>query len=205
MKNPRLANRRRAGFRRSDPTMAKRPKQKPKAAGKARGKKPLVRPFKARPHTTAKARKAAGKPAKARKPKVDYYGPGPSENPDLAGPIHLGPLVLPTNYDQALKLIEELAGLNDAVIQAEKKHADSAKVTKRLKGEWDEASKTLSDRLRQATHKVELPLFDQAERDTELKAMAENQVKPDDEKAPETAQEPASEAIGAPAGSQGVH
>lgn len=179
--------------------MAKRPTKKPKA------KKPSVRPFKARPHTTAKARKATGKPNKPRTPKADYYGPGPSETPELAGPIHLGPLVLPTNYDQALKLIEELAGLNDAVIQAEKKHADSAKVTKRLKGEWDEASKALSERLRQATHKVELPLFDQGERDAELKAMAENQVKPDAPAAEGSADVAPGATNVTPTGSQGVH
>lgn len=179
--------------------MAKRPKQKPKT--KARSKsKPLVRPFKARPHTTAAARRA-----RQAKPKADYYGPGPSKNPELAGPLLLGPLVLPTNYDSAIKLIEELAGLNDAVLQAQKRHADSAAVTKRLKGEWDQAADALSNRLRQATHKVDLPLFDQAERDAELAKMGENQATPPAETPARSAQDAPGEAIDAPTASTRVN
>ncbi len=122
----------------------------------------------------AKTRVKAPKPPA--KKKADYYGPGPSENPDLAGPLELGPIVLPTNYEQAVKLIEEFTALNDAVLQAAKRHSDAASVAKKRKGEWDDAAKALSDRLRQATHKANLPLFDQGERDAELAGMTENKA-----------------------------
>lgn len=119
-------------------------------------------------------------------------------------PLDLGPVVLPTK-DEAVKVLAELARMNDEVLQAQKRHADSAAQTKRYRAIWDEKAELLSKRLRVATHGSPMPLFEQAERDAEMAAATVDQVserpeppgKPTEDAA-QTAEDAAGTAVDAP-------
>lgn len=96
---------------------------------------------------------------------------------DVSTPLDLGEIVLPTQAE-ALKVLQELAQMNDAVLQAQKRYADAAARAKRLKGEWDDLAAALSKRLRYATHKAPTPLFDQAEEQRKRDEAIKNQITP---------------------------
>jgi hypothetical protein len=78
--------------------------------------------------------------------------------------LDLGPVLLPSAED-ALKVLGELADLNDQAIQAQKVYLDRKEAAHKAKTKWDDLAVQVQDKLRLATHASGLPLFDAGERE----------------------------------------
>lgn len=85
-------------------------------------------------------------------------------------PFDLGPLDIPEGPD-AERVLRELAILNDRVLGAHKAMKDAQATAKAKKDKWDDLSEELQTKLRQWTHKSDLPLFDRVEREQDQAKM----------------------------------
>ena len=81
------------------------------------------------------------------------------EEPESASGLDLGPIQLPS-ATEAVKVLGELAVLNDKTLEAHARYLEAAGRAKTLKGIWEEYAEKLQKLLRAATHKAPMPLFD---------------------------------------------
>ena len=133
----------------------------------------------------AKTRIKAAKQAKA--PKGDNVREFKKKAPkavktsggDLPAPIQTitaqaSDVLLPSPED-SVRLLAELAAINDLVSVAKQTHEDLKERTKTAKEKYDELAERLLTRLRVATHKSDLPLFSLDEREADQRRMEESQ------------------------------
>lgn len=127
-----------------------------------------------RPESKAAAGKAATKAAGAvetakklvkakRKEKT-------ADAPDASSPVNLGPVVLPSAAD-AVRVLGELADLNDQALNAKKALLEQQVRTKNAKAKYDELMEEVTDKLRIATHGSSAPLLDIVEREEDTRRM----------------------------------
>jgi len=82
-----------------------------------------------------------------------------------------GKIELPTP-EESQKVLGELAALNDQALKAHARHEELKGYTKTAKDKYDELMEQVANRLRQATHASDLPLFaDVEKREKDQKAM----------------------------------
>lgn len=136
-----------------------------KRVGKGPNKRKAAKQPKVRAIT--EGRRKRGRPAKSETAssapagRVTTFKPnGPtSTEPAPERDLGLGPILLP-NPEDAVIVLKELAELNDSALKAEARYTELRDLTKTAKEKFDEAAKRVLTRLRQTTHKSELPLFD---------------------------------------------
>lgn len=83
---------------------------------------------------------------------------------------------------EAVRVLAEVAALNDRAILAHQAFAKSQAETKQLRAKWEELAEQVQSRLKELTHPTELPLFDErkAEADlSSLQAAAEGSAAPE--------------------------
>jgi len=145
-----------------------------KRTAKPEKKKKKALPFKASTKAgkraeqvaSARAKKPGKKPAKAPEPETPA-----SERGLETDALNLGPIELPSAED-SLRVLKELAELNDRALKAHKRYEDLKADTKTAKDKWDDLAEQVQTRLRQATHKSDLPLFaDMEQREADQRAM----------------------------------
>ncbi len=79
-------------------------------------------------------------------------------------------VVLPSPED-AVRVLGELADLNDRALQAHKAYLERQDAAKKAKASWEGLAEQVQDKLRLATHASGLPLFDPVEREGDQAAM----------------------------------
>lgn len=84
--------------------------------------------------------------------------------------VDLGPVLLPTP-ENAVKVLAELADLNDRALQAHKAYLERQTAAKNAKESWEGLAKAVQEKLRMATHASGLPLFSEEERERDQAAM----------------------------------
>ena len=97
--------------------------------------------------------------------RVTTFKPNGAES-KVIGPaieeLHLGAIVVPEPED-AQRVLRELAELNARALQAQKRYTDLKDATKTAKERYDDLAEQVLTRLRQTTHKSDLPLFSDLE------------------------------------------
>lgn len=158
--------------------MAKKRVAAAKAAKPAKAKKKeprsKIRPFKApKPTKADKPKKKEDPPRLARAGRVTTFAPNSQSSmqpaPEPKG-IDLGPIMLP-DPDDALKVLAELAQMNDRAIQAKATYEDLKERAKNAKDKYDDLADQVLTRLQVTTHKSDLPLFNEVEREADQKRM----------------------------------
>ena len=120
------------------------------------GKTPKVRSIKGR-----KAATRAEKPNDSTRGRVTTFAPNAQTSvqpaPDPAE-LDLGAIQIP-GPDDAVRVLTELASLNDRALLAKDRYETLKEATKGAKEKYDELAEQVLTRLRQSTHKTDLPLF----------------------------------------------
>ena len=121
-------------------------------------------------------------PKKRKEPiqRVTTFKPNGPESMQVApepAVVDLGPVVLPSP-DEAVRVLQVLAELNDRTLQAHARFVDSQTKTKQLKGKWEELAAELQKKLRAATHGSDLPLFDVGQWEQDTGAMEQAALTP---------------------------
>lgn len=79
---------------------------------------------------------------------------------------------------EAVKVLVEVAALNDRAILAFKAFEKSNKETKQCKAKWEELSQQVQSRLKELTHPTELPLFDEKQAEQDLSRIQQESAPP---------------------------
>lgn len=95
-----------------------------------------------------------------------------ADAPDASSPVNLGPIVLPSAHD-AVRVLGELADLNDAALNAKKAWIEQKNRTKSALAKYDDLMDQVTEKLRLATHGSSAPLFDIVEREEDQALMEE--------------------------------
>lgn len=85
-------------------------------------------------------------------------------------PLDLGPVILPSPED-AVRVLAELAALNDAALRAQAVYLDLKERAKTAKDKYDTAAEAVLTKLKQSTHASALPLFSLEEREADQRRM----------------------------------
>ncbi len=97
--------------------------------------------------------------------RVTTFAPNAPETmepaPDLPS-VDLGPILLPSPED-AVRVLAELAGLNDRALSAKAVYDTLKERTKAAKEKYDALAELVITRLRVSTHASDMPLFDQGD------------------------------------------